>query len=274
MSWNLKWDLEKHFLTRLNIDFVFPADIHNNNITVCWLPLSLCLSRCAFSPRFMDEIFFSDGIKDNLLSSFLFIFFYFLTGGISSVQPTGRLLGSYPRVHAGLLGRLRPFHSTSIYPGFVLFPKYYIVDELIHTCFGVFTMFSFMLLAISIRLFFCIYFGLGFFHFLSWMFINHRSTMWRTEPIRRHAGSYRRHQSVPGTVQRFPQNHRHPIDQRDEMSVHTAHTAETITVNKQGCLSWEQENARQTLPREYTEKTQEDSLFSLSFFGKIWLHYL
>ena len=34
-----------------------------------------------------------------------------------------------------------------------------------------------------------------------------------TEPIRRHAGPYRRHQSVPGAVQRFPQNNRHPIDQ-------------------------------------------------------------
>lgn len=100
------------------------------------------------------------------------------------------------------------------------------------------------------------------------MFINHRSTMWRTEPIRWHAGSYRRHQSVPGTVQRFPQNHRHPIDQRDEMSVHTAHTAETITVNKQGCLSWEQENARQTLPREYTEKKNKRTLIFAFFLWK------
>jgi len=36
------------------------------------------------------------------------------------------------------------------------------------------------------------------------------------EPIRRHAGHYRRHQSVPGAVQRFPQNHRHPIDQQQQ----------------------------------------------------------
>lgn len=40
-----------------------------------------------------------------------------LTGGISSVQSTGRLLGSDPRVHAGLLGRLRSIQSASIHPG-------------------------------------------------------------------------------------------------------------------------------------------------------------
>lgn len=39
-----------------------------------------------------------------------------------------------------------------------------------------------------------------------------------SEPIRRHAGHYRRHQSVPGAVQRFPQNHRHPIDRQTQQT--------------------------------------------------------